>query len=320
MKKIYFIFSLISFSVISFSQQWSGNDNTNDNIWRNGNVGINATNPTEKLQIHSGKLFLMSLDNTNNSVQPFGIKFATDVSSRAAEILIKRGSSSVQTGLQFNTYDNSTINTMTLFGGKVGIYSTDPVERLQVDRGKIFIRSLDNTNSSVQPYGIKFATDVNDRAAEILIKRGTSSSQTGLQFNTYDNGSISTMTLFGGMVGIGVTPNYKLDVAGTIRACEVKVNLENGCDFVFEQDYNLMSISDLDNFVTENKHLPEIAPAKKMEAEGLNLSEMNIKLLQKIEELTLYTIAQQKEIEVLKKQNAEIELIKKEIELLKASQ
>ena len=105
-----------------------------------------------------------------------------------------------------------------------------------------------------------------------------------------------------GEVGIGTTPTLgtKLDVAGTIRAHEVKVCLNQGCDFVFDQKYKLMPLDEPDKFVTINRHLPEVAPAAVMESEGINLSEMNALLLQKVEELTLYVIELNKEVQILK--------------------
>ncbi len=92
--------------------------------------------------------------------------------------------------------------------------------------------------------------------------------------------------------------SYKLDVNGPIRANEIKVNT-NGADFVFEKSYNLMPLSKLDKFIQEKKHLPEIKSALKMQKDGVYLGKLNTKLLQKIEELTLYTIQQEKKIEVL---------------------
>ncbi|WP_195760066.1 hypothetical protein [Flavobacterium sp. LC2016-23] len=106
----------------------------------------------------------------------------------------------------------------------------------------------------------------------------------------------------GGNVGIGTTnPTAKLTVAGDIASREVKVTVDAGADFVFENNYNLPSLDTVDQYIKENKHLPEIASADEMKKDGINLSEMNIKLLQKIEELTLYTIEQQKNTEKLTK-------------------
>jgi hypothetical protein len=103
---------------------------------------------------------------------------------------------------------------------------------------------------------------------------------------------------------------YKLDVNGSIRANEIKVNL-NGADFVFEKDYKLMPLSELEKFVKEQKHLPEVAPAKEMEKNGTELGNLNSKLLQKMEEMTLYIIGQNKKIEALQEKIEKLEATSK---------
>ncbi|WP_340066171.1 hypothetical protein [Ascidiimonas aurantiaca] len=108
-----------------------------------------------------------------------------------------------------------------------------------------------------------------------------------------------------GNVGIGTSnPDMKLTVKGNIHAEEVKIDLNIPApDYVFKENYYLRSIKELENFIKENGHLPEIPSAKEFEENGIMQAEMDMNLLKKIEELTLYTIQQQKEIENLKKEN-----------------
>ncbi len=109
-------------------------------------------------------------------------------------------------------------------------------------------------------------------------------------------------SFFEGNVGIGTTtPDSKLTVKGKIHAEEVKIDLSVPApDYVFKKDYDLLSIEEVQEHIKAQGHLPNIPSAKELEANGVELGIMNMKLLEKIEELTLYTIAQEEE---LKKQN-----------------
>jgi hypothetical protein len=111
-----------------------------------------------------------------------------------------------------------------------------------------------------------------------------------------------------GNVGIGTTnPNQKLTVNGTIYGKEVKVDLNvPGPDYVFEPTYNLPSLTEIETYIKANKHLPEVPSAKEMEANGINLSEMNMLLLKKVEELTLYLIEMKKENTVMRSELDEL--------------
>ena len=82
----------------------------------------------------------------------------------------------------------------------------------------------------------------------------------------------------------------------------IVVDQEVWPDYVFKKDYKLMSLDDVNTFISENGHLPNVPSEKEITENGSDLGEMNRILLEKIEELTLYTISQQKEIEALKEQ------------------
>ena len=113
-----------------------------------------------------------------------------------------------------------------------------------------------------------------------------------------------------GDVGIGTDiPDAKLTVKGDIHSQEVKVDLNGAVapDFVFENDYNLRSLTEVEEYINIYKHLPGIPPGREMEEKGLMLKEMNLKLLQKIEELTLYLIEQNKKIKKLEKKVEQLE-------------
>ena len=115
-----------------------------------------------------------------------------------------------------------------------------------------------------------------------------------------------------GNVGIGTTsPEAKLTVKGKIVASEIQVkDVGNIPDYVFKPDYELMSLSKVEDFVKLNQHLPEVPSEKEFKENGMNMAEMNVLLLKKIEELTLYAIEQNKVIEeikqTLKNQNKKI--------------
>lgn len=121
----------------------------------------------------------------------------------------------------------------------------------------------------------------------------------------------------GGNVGIGtIAPDEKLTVKGKIHTQEVRVDMSGPLvpDYVFAEDYKLKSLEAVEDYIKGNKHLPEIPSATEIEKNGLMLAEMNMNLLKKVEELTLYMIEQQKKN---KEQTTEIETLKKENQVIK---
>lgn len=118
-----------------------------------------------------------------------------------------------------------------------------------------------------------------------------------------------------GNIGIGtINPIATLSVNGNILAKEIKVKTDIAApDYVFESGYDLMSLREIETFINRKKHLPGVPSAKVIEKEGLDIAEMNLLLLQKIEELTLHLIEKEKELEI---QSTQIESLLYRTEIL----
>lgn len=130
----------------------------------------------------------------------------------------------------------------------------------------------------------------------------------------------------GGQIAIGSFTNlsqaftnneeYQLIVKRGIRTEKVRVDLSdvnNWADYVFENDYEIMPIEELENFIVNNKHLPNIPKAEELIETGIDLAEMDAKLLEKIEELTLYNIDLYKENKELRKENNQQQIMLEEL-------
>ena len=95
---------------------------------------------------------------------------------------------------------------------------------------------------------------------------------------------------------------FQLENNGLLRVRNVRVDTETWADYVFKDDYKLMSLAKVEEFIIEKGHLPNIPSEEVILKDGIDVAEMNVLLLQKIEELTLYLIDQEKQILELKKQ------------------
>ncbi len=215
--------------------------------------------------------------------------------------------------------------------GNVGIGTTNPTEKLQIT-GKIFLNSgPDDDGIYWARHNMTMGTIPGSYNHNVfMLKPGGASN--GFLFSKFEMytadsetektkkvqiHSYGTSFFNGGNVGIGTedTKGYKLGVKGKIAAEEVKVALYNAWpDYVFESDYNLPTLQQVENHIAENGHLEDIPSAAAVKENGIQLGEMNAKLLQKIEELTLYMIEQNK---INEQQQRQIKVLKKEIEKLK---
>ncbi|MDR2270590.1 MAG: hypothetical protein LBF27_06760 [Sphingobacterium sp.] len=108
--------------------------------------------------------------------------------------------------------------------------------------------------------------------------------------------------LANGNVGVGITnPLARLAVNGNILAKEIKIKTDITVpDYVFDPNYQLPSLSSIEDYVKKHRHLPEIPSANEIQKDGVDLTAMNLALLKKVEELTLHLIAKEKEIDELK--------------------
>jgi len=241
-----------------------------------------------------------------------------------------------------NRYTPNANVIMTASSGKVGIGVDDPKEKLHVagairgtgtagqlmirtDSGYVYVgpttKTTMNFNTNLSRYvfdkpifnnsgafsannsNLTLQTNFTPRLT-ILRNNGYVGIGTTVPNYTLDvNGTMRSAKIIATTnVGIGTTtPGYMLDVNGTIRANEILVN-SGSADFVFAEDYNLRSLSEVQQFIQEHKHLPEIQSAEHMEKNGVSVNELQIQLLQKIEELTLYLIQQDQTIQNLQQQ------------------
>jgi hypothetical protein len=213
-------------------------------------------------------------------------------------------------GLKFNTIGGGSSQRMVISrNGYVGIGITTPKAKLHVDQNILTEGNITTLNKFV------FAPAVNATSEYWEISRTSA----GLNFGYNMNGRIQDVLFMGndGGIGIGKTaPSATLDVNGSFKANSAKINgllcakevrvalSGSPCwpDYVFGKEYKLTPLNELEQFITENQHLPNVPSAAEVETNGVELGEMNALLLQKVEELTLYILDLQKQINELKKQ------------------
>ncbi|WP_160138281.1 hypothetical protein [Chryseobacterium sp. c4a] len=244
---------------------------------KNGNIGIGTINPVAKLHIETNKQDESSfgdlyLGNTELSLRLGNTPNYSWIQSHAGRPLF------------INKLGNNTI--LNKEKGNVGIGVEDPLAKLHIATSKQNESSL----------GDIFVGDANAN-----MRIGNTPEYSWIQshasrplfINTLGNNIILNKN--GGNVGIGMSnPQNKLDVNGTIHAKEVKIDMSGWADFVFQKDYPLPSLEEIEKHINEKGHLANIPTTKEIMENGLLLGENQKLLLQKIEELTLYTIEQYK--------------------------
>jgi len=279
-----------------------------------GKVGVGTISPEALLHNagdfqNNGNILLGHMGDTNY------------VTSREVEqILGIRGSREIR----FGTYQGNWIERMVISNsGDLGIGTSVPNNSLTIRKSPAQFSSHiyfgEPTAIAGQPSAtLCFGGSGIQNAGFTWVPNNTDSGKLLLSFGGYDNGfyNATKMTFqSNGNIGIGtLNPSNKLDVNGTIHSKEVKVDMTGWSDFVFKKEYYLAPLEQVEKHIAEKGHLENIPSEEEVLRNGISLGKMNTRLLQKIEELTLYTIDQHKQN---KRQFDEIGKLKDQIDSLR---
>jgi hypothetical protein len=258
------------------------NNSSKMTILPNGNVGIGTNAPLDKFAVQTFG---------------YGLTHAAGTATIGTWIGNFQGTTTVMFGTKsahdLNFFTANSLSQMTLAqNGNFGVGTQTPTEKLTVQ----------TPNDS---YGISHRGAGGNVIATFI---GGSSAGVGTFSNTnmriFCNGASAIFIASGSNnVGIGINfPTYKLEVNGNIRSKEVLVESVNWPDYVFNKNYKLPLLSDIEKFIQQNNHLPNMPSAGEIETKGLRLGDTQKKMMEKIEELTLYMIQANKQISELQKE------------------
>jgi hypothetical protein len=259
-----------------------------------GRLGVGTLNPQDRLEVAGNERAQISAGRPGDTTRvklwagtDGGVLEATNASAGAGLAFVVNGSA------------NAIIND----AGRLGVGTLNPQDRLEVagnERAQISAGRPGDTTR------VKLWAGTSGGVLEAT----NASAGAGLAFVV--NGSANAIFNDAGRLGVGtVNPRDRLEVSGGNIRVSGGSFIDDGTtlrapDYVFEEGYDLMSLEELDTYIDQEGHLPNVPSAEDIANHGLNLSQFQMKLLEKVEELTLYTLHQEKALRAQQRQIDEL--------------
>lgn len=315
----------------------------------NGNVGVGVTNAADKLHVNAAGGGIVRLSNdessylTSQAVTTGNIRNIAQQWNSNYSTINTNETSAIKFGYRADGNGQVRDAAIRFFTQDDGSGVTQ--ERMSIVAGNLNIGTSAVNMGSEGGSSVGYGTRLEMMGADVngdrlwLARYNTAANQTQLRVNIGDDfGQKEDMFVVGthhwsdgawnphlavqasGSVGIGTTDThgFRLAVAGKAIAEEIVVQLKgNWPDYVFDEQYKLPSLQEVEQFIKAHRHLPDVPSAGEIRQDGLNLGEMNAILLKKLEELTLYVIELKHENDnadaAISAMQSEIDLLKKKV-------
>lgn len=338
------LFGIVSYGLSA--QQWTttGSDIYNSNT---GNVGVGISTPNVKLHVKSNNPYYPFVGAFKIEAQSGTNGITMNHNGSEGTVWLGNGSSSGP-WTPLRLYIGGTTSMFWATNGNVGVGNSNPAYKLDVsgtiNATGLYVNGVPFTGGSSQwttsgtniyysagniGAGITSPTEKlhivqssatnwagffgnsNATGKGLRVQSGSSTATASILQLEDNSGNKRMIVRSDGKVGIGtLNPDYLLTVNGKIKSEELQVVVDVPADYVFETNYPLLPLDELEKFVREQKHLPGVPSATELVEKGWSVGDMSNKLLEKVEELTLYMLQLKQENELLKERVKKLESTK----------